>query len=49
MPVFQKCPDISLEPKNLNGKLKDWSKEVEQSRREADQVLHWVRQIAGSK
>jgi uncharacterized protein (UPF0332 family) len=41
--------DYDLEPKNLNGKLKDWSKEVEQSRREADQVLHWVRQIAGSK
>lgn len=41
--------DYDLEPKNPNGKLKDWSEEVEQSRREADLVLHWVRQIAGGK
>jgi uncharacterized protein (UPF0332 family) len=41
--------DYEPEPKYPNGKLKNWSKEVEQSLHEADNVLQWVRDTAGKK
>ncbi len=41
--------DYEPGPKYPDGQSKNWSKEAEQSLREADSVLQWVRDNAGKK